>query len=101
VNHVNAGTIGSAAEIPLNRLFPDKGKGLGIWKNGKTRGLIAVAIFLVSYISFAGNGFGVVSPEWFKIHQIDSEQLVLDGILYQSKSGSSEFFGLGSFHAQA
>ena len=97
VNHVNPGTIGSAAEIPLNKLFPDKGKSLGIWKNGKTRVLIAVAIFLVSYISFAGNGFGVASPEWFKIHQNDSEQLVLDGILYQSKSGSSEFFGLGTF----
>jgi len=97
MNHVDPGTMGSAAEIPLNKLFPDKGKSLGIWKNGKTRVLIAVAIFLVSYISFAGNGFGVASPEWFRMHQVDSEQLVLDGILYQDKADNNKLFSLGNF----
>ena len=39
-------------------------------------------IFFLSYVSYANNFFKVTSNNWYLEHQIDSEQLVLDGLLY-------------------
>ena len=41
-------------------------------------------VFFCAYLSYSNNIFKVASGEWFKNHQIDSEQLVLDGILNNS-----------------
>lgn len=42
---------------------------------------VALAIFLLSTLSFGGNYFHAANPDWFRQHQLDSEQLVLDGLL--------------------
>jgi hypothetical protein len=42
--------------------------------------LVAGFIFLFATCSFFGNSFSAADPSWFTQHQLDSEQLVLDGI---------------------
>ena len=46
-----------------------------------SRVLVAAFIFVFATCSFFGNYFYAANPSWFIRHQLDSEQLVLDGIL--------------------
>ncbi len=50
--------------------------------------LVAGFIFLFATCSFFGNSFSAVDPSWFTQHQLDSEQLVLDGILLRSQTNT-------------
>jgi hypothetical protein len=50
-------------------------------------------IFFSAHLSYNYNFFRVVPDEWFVNHQIDSEQLVLDGILHSIKSASDPVLG--------
>ena len=48
--------------------------------------LISLIIFFLCFASYSSNFFKVTSNKWFSEHQIDSEQLVLDGLLYANKN---------------
>ena len=50
--------------------------------------LVAGFIFLFATCSFFGNSFSAADPSWFTQHQLDSEQLVLDGILLRSQTNT-------------
>ena len=97
MNSINIDGNESSNGITVNTLLPEKVKDQHVQRKGKARALIAIAIFIISYLSFSGNALGVASPEWFRIHQIDSEQYTLDGILYQKNAENSQHFGLGVF----
>ena len=97
MNSINIDGNESSNGITVNTLLPEKVKDQHVQRKGKARALIAIAIFIISYLSFSGNALGVASPEWFRIHQIDSEQYTLDGILYQKNAENSQYFGLGVF----
>ena len=43
--------------------------------------VIFLLIILTGHLSYVHNTFKVTSGNWFEVHQIDSEQLVLDGFL--------------------
>ena len=97
LDQMNSDMFTSKSRMHLNKPLLDKGKDMGNRGGIRARALVAIAILIISYMSFAENAFGVVSNEWFRIHQVDSEQLVLDGILYKSRAESSELFSLGNF----
>jgi hypothetical protein len=56
-----------------------------------------ILIFIISlgHLSYVHNALKVTSDEWFEVHQIDSEQLVLDGFLNLLKNKNSS--GLGAY----
>jgi hypothetical protein len=58
---------------------------------------LSTLIFIVSYISFNYNLLGVADKSWFDIHQLDSEQLVLDGILEAEIGNSKNNLSLGRY----
>lgn len=60
---------------------------MSFYSNVKRVALLLI-ILISAYFSFSVNLFGVASDRWFSVHQIDSEQLVLDGLLY-SDSGEA------------
>ncbi len=59
--------------------------------------LVAAFIFVVATCSFFGNYFYAAPSSWFIQHQLDSEQLVLDGILHSSKANSRQPVVLGRY----
>jgi len=61
------------------------------------RFLVAGFIFLVATSSFFGNSFSAADPSWFTQHQLDSEQLVLDGILHSRRSTHGQPIVLGRY----
>jgi hypothetical protein len=50
--------------------------------------LVAGLIFLFATCSFFSNSFSAADPSCFTQHQLDSEQLVLDGILLRSQTNT-------------
>ena len=44
-------------------------------------------IFILGFFSYTHNSLKVTSERWFNEHQIDSEQLVLDGLLNGYSNG--------------
>tara|TARA_B100000787_G_C16193625_1_gene299171 strand:+ start:797 stop:2206 length:1410 start_codon:yes stop_codon:yes gene_type:complete len=44
-------------------------------------------IFILGFYSYSSNGLKVTSEKWFNEHQIDSEQMVLDGLLNGRSNG--------------
>jgi hypothetical protein len=69
----------------------------GFHKASHTRFLVAAFIFLVATCSFFGNSFSAADPSWFTQHQLDSEQLVLDGILHSRESNHGKPIVLGRY----
>ena len=59
--------------------------------------LVAGFIFLFATCSFYGNSFSAADPSWFTQHQLDSEQLVLDGILHSRHSNHGKPIVLGRY----
>jgi hypothetical protein len=59
--------------------------------------LVAGFIFLFATCSFFGNSFSAADPSWFTQHQLDSEQLVLDGILHSRHSNHGKPIVLGRY----
>ena len=57
--------------------------------------VIFLLIILIGHLSYVHNAFKVTSDNWFEIHQIDSEQLVLDGFLNLLKNKKN--LGLGVY----
>jgi len=66
-------------------------------KASHTRFLVATFIFLVATCSFFGNSFSAADSTWFTQHQLDSEQLVLDGILHSRESNHGKPIVLGRY----
>jgi hypothetical protein len=58
---------------------------------------LATLVGLIAFGSFYSNIFGAAPGEWFSSHQTDSEQLVLDGILYSLSRDSPSWLGLGQY----
>lgn len=59
-------------------------------KNVSAAVLVASIVFAISTLSFFGNYFNAANSDWFREHQLDSEQLVLDGILhYKERAGDA------------
>ena len=59
--------------------------------------LVAGFIFLFATCSFFSNSFSAADPSWFTQHQLDSEQLVLDGILHSRQSNHGQPIVLGRY----
>jgi hypothetical protein len=57
------------------------------------RYLLIASVFFLGYVSYARNAFMVVPDAWFQSHQIDSEQLVLDGLLNKGADGGKVVLG--------
>lgn len=55
--------------------------------------LLTFAVFLSAYLSYNLNFFKAAPDEWFTNHQIDSEQLVLDGLLNGSSGDQGVVLG--------
>ena len=55
--------------------------------------LLPLIIFFCCFASYSNNFFKVTSNKWFNEHQIDSEQLVLDGLLYANENNSEPKLG--------
>lgn len=55
--------------------------------------LFLVAILLLAFYSYAFNGFKAASGGWFETHQLDSEQLVLDGLLHADDERADVILG--------
>lgn len=52
-----------------------------------TRGILVALVFACAFLSYAFNTFRVTTTDWFVTHQVDSEQLVLDGLLHAKQTG--------------
>lgn len=50
-------------------------------------------IFFFCIVSYSSNFFKVTSNNWFNKHQIDSEQLVLDGLMYANENNVEPTLG--------
>ena len=59
--------------------------------------LVAGFIFLLATCSFFSNSFSAADPSWFTQHQLDSEQLVLDGTLHSRQSNHGQSIVLGRY----
>ena len=59
----------------------------------KTNFFLFLLIFCASFYSYSINGFKVTSDKWFNEHQLDSEQLVLDGLINASQKDISPSLG--------
>jgi hypothetical protein len=57
-------------------------------------------IVLLAYVSFYGNHLLVAPEKLFAEHQLDSEQLVLDGILHGKNAGMGKFVPMGRYARQ-
>jgi hypothetical protein len=57
--------------------------------------VIFLLIIFIGHLSYVHNALKVTSDEWFEVHQIDSEQLVLDGFLNLLKNKKNS--GLGAY----
>jgi hypothetical protein len=53
----------------------------------------ALGVAVVAFLSFDLNAFRVVPASWFASHQVDSEQLVLDGVLHALQTGGAHQLG--------
>lgn len=62
-----------------------------------SRILVAAFIFVFATCSFFGNYFYAANPSWFIQHELDAEQLVLDGILYSLNTNESNPVVLGRY----
>lgn len=62
-----------------------------------SRILVGAFIFVFATCSFFGNYFYAANPSWFIGHQLDSEQLVLDGILHSAGNIKSNRVVLGRY----
>lgn len=62
-----------------------------------SRILVAAFIFVFATCSFFGNYFYAANPSWFIQHQLDSEQLVLDGILHSLNTNEGNPVVLGRY----
>jgi len=62
-----------------------------------SRVLVAGFIFVFATCSFFGNYFYAANPSWFIRHQLDSEQLVLDGILDSLNTNEGDPVILGRY----
>lgn len=52
-----------------------------------------LAIVVLGFLSFLDNRFGVVDERWFKAFEVESEQLVLDGLLHATRTGAAAVLG--------
>jgi hypothetical protein len=66
-------------------------------RNRLATAMVALIIFIVSTLSFFGNYFIAANPRWFAEHQLDSEQLVLDGILHYADNAPKAPLILGRY----
>ena len=55
--------------------------------------ILIIIIVIIGHFSYVHNSLKVVSNNWFDTHQLDSEQLVLDGLLYSSKNKNIKQLG--------
>lgn len=62
---------------------------MNFFSNKIKNATILLLVLLIAYLSYSINIFNVASNDWFKNHQIDSEQLVLDGLL-NGAAGNNE-----------
>lgn len=61
--------------------------------NIRSRGLLALIVFLAALSGYGWNVFAVVPQARFDAHQLDSEQLVLDALLRADREGGAARLG--------
>jgi hypothetical protein len=61
------------------------------------RFIMPFLVIIISFLSYNYNFLGAANPSWFQIHDLQSQQLVLDGILNCSETDSNYRCRLGYY----